>query len=45
MLDNELNNVATILENFHSWAPSDGGVSLKWIPNVNGSFTVKSTFL
>ena len=45
MFDNELVNVASILENFHSRAPSDGDDSLKWMPNVSGSFTTKSTFL
>ena len=45
VLDNEPDNVATILKILHSWAPSDGGDSLKWIPNVNGNFTTKSTFL
>ncbi|TYK10100.1 protein PIR [Cucumis melo var. makuwa] len=45
VLDNELDNVASILEILHSWAPSNGGDSLKWTRIVNGSFTKKSTFL
>ena len=45
VLDNELDNVTSILEILHSWAPSDGDDNLKWTPNVNGSFTTKSIFL
>ena len=45
MFHDELVNMASILKILHSWAPSDGDDSLKWIPNVNGSFTTKSTFL
>ncbi|KAA0065914.1 uncharacterized protein E5676_scaffold259G00270 [Cucumis melo var. makuwa] len=45
VLDNKLDNVASILEILHSWAPSDSGDSRKWTPNVNGSFTMKNTFL
>ena len=45
MFDNEIANVASILEILRSWAPSDGIDSLKWTPNVNGNFTTKSTFL
>ena len=45
MLDNEIANVASILEILHSWAPLDGDDSLKWTPNINGNFTTKSTFL
>ncbi|TYK31264.1 ion channel CASTOR-like [Cucumis melo var. makuwa] len=45
VLDNELENVASILEILRSWAPLNGGDNLKWTPNINDSFTMKSTFV
>ena len=45
MLDNEIANAASALEILHSWAPIARNDSLNWIPNMNGNFTTKSTFL
>ena len=45
LLDNELDNMATILEILHSWAPSNDHNNLKWTLNANGSITTMSNFL
>ncbi|TYJ98464.1 hypothetical protein E5676_scaffold350G00660 [Cucumis melo var. makuwa] len=42
---NEFENVATILEALHLWAPTDDRDSFKWYLNAKGGFTTKSTIL
>ena len=45
MLDTEFDNVATILETLHLWAPMDDHDGLYWNLNAAGNFIMKFTFL